>query len=482
MTDTLPKAIKPEEVLFLTPSTLVAGRYGTYDMVLIWGPERTFEHALKAQATAALLLAEKYPHIVSLVDAREIESKANLTEIDPQRIRELEAETGHDVIAINTALEEKVSASAASHINKARTSADTTQTARALQLKKSLEVIADSTENLRDILLEKAVEWIDVPHMDLTHGYDALPTVAGRAFAHYAEMIQSGLDVLKFVYTNSIKGKWGDATGNHHAAVTLGIDGIQLQKEYCDRLGIGFMTAAAQVQGREFDMDIWYALTRLGTTLDNVARYIWWGRSDDVNVFINSDPKKKKGSSAMPHKDAKHGNPTIEEQTMSLRNYLIGNLMTAVVNVEMAYARDLADSANSRINFEDGFKFLDHGIRNLAKQAYWITLREERCIERVQRSCGVVTAAQVMTYLTNSNAVSSPLSREKAHSLTAILATQAWESKTPFIELLLKEPEITSRISESTLRGLTDPIKFIGQSKEIIRLVMNQYHKKKTLA
>ncbi|MDO8740886.1 MAG: lyase family protein [Candidatus Woesearchaeota archaeon] len=477
---TQPKPRFPKDYKVDT-TKLAAGRYGTFEMVDIWGDEKTFEYSLYVQGEAARTLAKLYPDIVSVDLAEEIAEKASLRHIDPDRIRELEEKGSHDVIAINTSLEEKVSPEAGSHINKAKTSADTTQPARAIQLKLSLCVIADSVENLRDILIDKSSLWIDKPHMDETHGYDALPTVAGRPFAHYAEMLQSGLDVLRFVYEHSVIGKWGDATGNHHSALALGIDGIKLQEEYCKKLGIGFMDAATQLPGLEFEADIAYVMSRLGETMNNIAKYIAWGRSDDVNIFINAAPQKKKGSSAMPHKDAKNGNPTEEEQFMSARNYLAGNLVTALMNCEMPYARNLAASANSRINLEDGFKFTDHAIRRLANIAYWIELREERAKERVLRSYGIVTAQLVMTYLTDHRKVKDPLTRNQAHDLMGELATCAWNSRTAFIDVLLTNEQVTGRLNETTLREITDPLKYIGQSKEIVRLIADKYHHKKTL-
>ncbi len=464
------------------PATLAAGRYGTLEMVEIWGDKKTFEYSLGVQAQAALTLARLYPDIVSMDLAEEIAEKASLEHIDANRIREVEADTGHDVIAINTALEEVVSREAGAHINKAKTSADTTQPAKALQFKASLELIADSVENLRDILIEKSMYWIDKPHMDTSHWYDAVPSVAGRPFAHYAEMLGSGLNFLKFVYENSIIGKWGDATGNHHSAVALGIDGIQLQREYCKDLGIGFMDAPAQLPGLEFEADITYVMARLGETMNNIAKYIAWGRSDDVNIFINTSPKKKKGSSAMPHKDAKMGNPIAEEQFMSVRNYLQGNMMTALANCELPYARNLAASANARINFEDGFKFLDHGIRRLANIAFWIGLREERSKERVLRSYGVVTSQQVMTYLTDHRKVSNPMIRSEAHDLMGELATHAWNNKIPFIDVLLKNEEVTSRLDTETLREITNPVDYIGQSRKIIEIVLDKHYRRETLS
>lgn len=465
----------------IDPSTLAAGRYGTLEMVDIWGAEKTFEYSLKVQAQAALTLTRLHPDIIALNLAEEIAEKANLQNIDPNRIRELEDTTGHDVTAINKALEDVVSYEAGAHINKAKTSADTTQPAKALQLKASLEVITDSTENLRDILIEKSLEWIGVSHIDTTHLYDALPTVAGRPFSHYVEMLQSNLNFLRFVYKNSIIGKWADATGNHHSAVTLGIDGMKLQEEYCSDLGIGFMDAPAQVPGLEFEADITYIISRLGETMNNIAKYIAWGRSDDVDIFVNTNIKRKKGSSAMPHKDRKGGNPTTEEQVMSLRNYLMGNMITALANCELPYARNLAASSNARINFEDGFKFLDHCIRRLADIIFYIGLREKRSIERVMRSYGVVTSEQVMTYLTDHRRVQNPMTRSEAHDLMGKLATYAWNNKIQFVNVLLQNPEVTSRLNESTLREITNPLKYIGESKRIIQLVADKYHQKKTL-
>ena len=478
---TKPKPRFPKDFK-VDPATLAAGKYGTFEMCELWGYNQTVGYGLRVQGQAARTLSRLHPDVVPPQLADEIAGKASLDYIDADHVRELEEKTGHDVIAVNTALEEKVSPEAKPHINKAKTSADTTQPARALQLKKSLEVIADSAENLRDILLEKSMLWINVPHMDVTHLYDALPTVAGRPFSHYAEMLQTGLNFLRFVYLNSIVGKWGDATGNHHSATALGIDGIRLQEEYCRDLGIGFMDAPAQVPGLEFEADVVFAMARLGETINNVANYIAWGRSDDVNIFVNTSPRRQKGSAAMPHKDAKNGNPTTEEQFMSDRNYLVGNLVTAMMNCEMPYARNLSASANSRINFEDGFKFLDHGIRQMANIAYWIGLREQRCKDRVLRSFGVVTSQEVMNVLTDPRKVSRPMARSQAHDLMGRLATEAWNTETQFYTLLSRCPDVTALIDDATLRQITDPLTYIGQSREVVKTVFGKYHGKKILS
>ncbi len=477
---TLPLSCFPE---WERPDTadLAAGRYGTSDMIDIWWAKKTIGLSLKVQGLSAQVLSDLYPNIVPPYLADEIYRVATSGQVDLERVREIEEQTWHDVIAINRALAEKVSEDAQTHINKAKTSADTTQPVRALQFKSSLEIIARVTENVRDILCEKAVLWRDIAFMDTSHLYDALPTTAGRPLVHYVEMLQSNLDIIHFVYQNSLKAKWGDATGNHHSATALWIDWQELQKNLASKLQVWYMDAAGQIPGLEFEADIFFAMARLTETLNNIARFIANGRSDDVNVFINGNPHRKKGSSAMPHKDAKNGNPTTEEQTMSLRNYFSWNLVTAMMNCEMPYARNLSASANARINFEDGFKFLDHVIRNLAGTIYWLEINSERSAERVERSFWVVTSQQVMTYLTDPNRTSNPMSREYAHDLTWKLALSAWEQGKLFVDVVLECDEITSRLDRETIVQITDPHKYIGQSREIIDMVVQKCYQKKTL-
>lgn len=128
---TIPLSRFPEGYI-PNPKDLAVSRYWTKEMIDIWWAEQTFEFSLYVQWVSAQILSELYPDIVPKHCASEIIEKANLKHIDPDRIRELEAKTWHDVIAINKALEEKVSSESATHINKAKTSADTTQNAKAL--------------------------------------------------------------------------------------------------------------------------------------------------------------------------------------------------------------------------------------------------------------------------------------------------------------------------------------------------------------
>ncbi|MBI4019934.1 MAG: hypothetical protein HY367_01265 [Candidatus Aenigmarchaeota archaeon] len=473
---TLPKptGIGPE-----TPTeSLVAGRYGTGDMIEVWGPEKTYSYNLYAKGVAADVMGRLYPDVMPPEAAREIAEKASLKHIDPQRIRKLEAEKGHDNIAYNIALEEVVSPVAKPHIDKARTSADSTETAKALQIRRSYEVIADSVENLRDIVIEKGIGWIDTPHMDLSHLIDALPTVAGRPFMHYAELLDDSLELLKVFYKHSIVGKWADATGNHHSATAYGMDGMMLEDEYCRQLEVRHMIAPAQIPGREYISDTYYMLTRIGTTMANLANFIRFGRGSDAAIY--KFPRGKKGSASMPHKDAAGGNPVVEEQTLSYDSFLAGTAVTGLVTALFDYARDLRGSASDRINLENSFKWGDFVTRRLAEVVYKLQLDEERSKERVARSYGVVTSSRLMAYLTDAARTSNPMGKKEAHDLAGRLASQAYDSRRWFADICLESPEIRERFDEEVIRAIADPFTYIGQSKEEMQRVAELYHGKKT--
>jgi len=458
---------------------LVAGRYGTREMCKIWGSDRTYEYSLNVQAYSAYILSQMHPDILPLMQADEIVNAVTGGSVSLDRIRVLEEKKGHDVIAINEALGEVVSPSAASHINKAKTSADTTEAAKAWQCKDSLEVIADSIENLRDIILERAyLDWADIPHQDTTHLYDALPTIAGRPFAFYAEMLQTDLERIAYVYNTSLIGKWADATGNHHSAKALGIDGILLQQEFCKSIDIGCMIAPAQIPGREYIFDIASVLTRTAGTIAGLAHYIRMMRGDDAGIF--TFPRGKKGSSAMPHKDSKGGNPTAEEQAESYFRKMVGDLTTIASTIPFDYGRDLTGSASDRICLDEMFKWSDHIIRNMADVVYKLQIDAERSKARVLRSYGVTTAQQVMTYLTDIQRTKNPMTRTAAHDLTGFLAQKAYDGKRQFVDVCLDNVDVMNTLGEETIREITDPLKYIGESKRILQMVYDAYHKKKT--
>jgi adenylosuccinate lyase len=323
------------------------------------------------------------------------------------------------------------------------------------------------------------LQWIDAINMDTTHLLDALPGMAGRPFSFYAEALQKGIEQMIFYYNNAIYGKWGDATGSHHSATSFDVDGMKLQEKYCKKLGLNHMIASSQVPARELLSQIVFGVAMPAQTMAALARYIRWGRSSDVGIF--RVPRGRKGSTAMPHKDASGGNPSLEEQTMGFGAYMAGEVAKSLASCVFDYGRGLEGSALDRIMFDDMFKWGDYVARRLAERVYELELIPERCIERVNRTYGVVTSQALMNHLIDKRKTSRPMTRKQADELAARLATEAYDAKRFFADVCMSDEEISSRFDKELIRYITNPFEYVGQSKEIVREVFNKYHGNRAL-
>ncbi|MCX6707093.1 MAG: lyase family protein [Candidatus Woesearchaeota archaeon] len=460
------------------PKYLVAGRYGTEDMCNCLGPDQTIESILRVQGLVPETISEKYPGKVPPEAAAEIKKKATLEYANPEDVRKEEERTGHDVIAVTNMLTSAVEESARPHIGKYMTSADSTETAKAVRMKKAIEILIDSAENLRDVVLERSIEWKDIPHIQVTHLFDAVPETFGRAFANYAERLQFGINRLKHVYDNSIYGKWSDATGNYHAAHAVGVDGIDLEERLCSKLGINHMIASSQVPAREFLAEIECAIGLYMETVADLASHIRWLKSDDVDCMFQK--KDKKGSSSMPHKDSKGGNPDKEEQAKSFANQVRGFITTMMCACEMDYGRDLTGSASDRITLDDSFKIVDEGTREIANVMYTVEPKLDRIKERIGRTYGTTTSSRVLAYLTDPELTQNPMARKAAHDLLGKLATKAYLERTPFSEVLRENKDINFRLDIDTIMTISDPMTYTAESERIIMAVYQRFHGNRT--
>ena len=85
-----------------------------------------------------------------------------------------------------------------------------------------------------------------------------------------------------------------------------------------------------------------------------------------------------------------------------------------------------------------------------------------------------------MTILTDPNSVEHPMTRDDAHELCARLATQAYDTRSPFTDVLLADGRVSAMLGEDRIREASDPFGYIGRSKDIIRAVAERCYQKPT--
>src|ERR1019366_5566876 len=152
-------------------------RYTHPDMGRIWSDQRRYETWLLVETAAADAMAAA--GIVPADAARDIRERGGF---DIARIEEIEKITQHDVIAFTTAVAEKVGPSAR-WMHFGMTSSDVIDTAQALQMRESCDVILKDLEQLAEAVRDRALEHRHTPMIGRTHGVHAEPMTFGLKVA-----------------------------------------------------------------------------------------------------------------------------------------------------------------------------------------------------------------------------------------------------------------------------------------------------------
>jgi adenylosuccinate lyase len=135
----------------------------------------------------------------------------------------------------------------------------------------------------------------------------------------------------------------------------------------------------------------------------------------------------QKGSSAMPHKR----NPIASENITGVARMLKGYMVAGFDNIPLWHERDISHSSVERVVLPDAIQLLDYALHRYANVLENLTVFEERMIENIHLTQGVVFSQRVLTRL-----IEKGLSREDAYDLVQPLAMRAWQEHTPFRGLL----------------------------------------------
>jgi adenylosuccinate lyase len=149
----------------------------------------------------------------------------------------------------------------------------------------------------------------------------------------------------------------------------------------------------------------------------------------------------------MPHKR----NPELCERVTGLARVLRGYSVTALENVALWHERDISHSSTERIVFPDATLVLDYMLSLFTGVMERLTVFPEHMRENLDRSYGLVFSQRVLLAL-----IDTGLSRQDAYAIVQRNSMKAWKTRTAFLDLLLEDPDVTSRVPEDELRGLFD--------------------------
>jgi adenylosuccinate lyase len=396
----------------------------------VWSDENKFRCWLQVETAASLTLAEA--GIVPQEAARAIAESGGF---EVKRIHEIEAEVKHDVIAFTTAVSEKIG-SAARWLHYGLTSNDVVDTAQALQVKEASRIISEGLNKLQDVLARRAREFQHTPIIGRTHGIHAEPTTFGLKLANwYAETVRNIARFERAAEEMRV-GKLSGAVGNFAHLEP------ELEEKICRRLGLEPAPISSQVIQRDRHAYYVATLATIASTLDKIATEIRHLQRTEVREAEEYFSEKQKGSSAMPHKR----NPITFEQISGLARVVRGNAQAAFENVALWHERDISHSSVERVILPDSTILIDYLLAKTANLIDNLLVYPKRMLKNLESTGGLVFSGQLLLDLAEHG-----MSREDAYRLVQQHAMRAWKEDINFRELVMNDPEITSRVPKEQI-------------------------------
>lgn len=369
----------------------------------------------------------------------EIKAKANF---DPKRILEIEAEVRHDVIAFLTNVNEYVG-EAGRYIHLGLTSSDVLDTALALQMVASLDLLLSELETAIAAIRYQAQQHRDTVQVGRSHGIHAEPITFGFKLAGWlAEMLRHR-DRLVRVRSAIAVGKISGAVGTY-ANIEPRIEEIA-----CQKLGLEPDTASTQVISRDRHADFVQHLALLAASIERFAVEIRNLQRTDVLEVEEFFSKGQKGSSAMPHKR----NPIRSERLTGMARIVRGHAGTALENVALWHERDISHSSVERVILPDACILTHFMLREISELVKNLQVYPENMKRNMNVYGGVIFSQRVMLAL-----VEKGMNREEAYKVVQSCAHQAWNQPDgDFHGAIGKDATVTEKLSPEEIEDCFDP-------------------------
>ena len=417
-------------------------RYTRPEMGRIWSEESRFRTWLRVEIAATETLAEA--KIVPKAAAKAIRERADFR---LERIREVEAEVRHDVIAFTTAVGDFVGPESR-WFHYGLTSNDVVDTAQALLIRQASEIIAVDLHQLADVLKRRAFEFKDTPMIGRTHGIHAEPITFGFKLANWYSEVQRDIERFDRAAEDMRVGKFSGAVG------TFAHLSPELEERMCDRLGLKAAAISSQVIQRDRHANYLATLAVIACTLDKIATEIRHLQRTEVREAEEYFSEKQKGSSAMPHKR----NPVTCEQISGLARVVRSNAQAGFENVALWHERDISHSSVERVILPDSTSLVDYMLHKTANLLDTMFIYPARMKANLESTGGLVFSGQLLLDL-----VEHGVSREDAYRLVQGHAMRAWKEGLNFRELVTGDLAITGRV----------PPQAIGRAFDLNRQLRN---------
>lgn len=422
-------------------------RYSREIMAKKWDMQAKYDAWLKVE-----LAAVKAWNKLGLINDTDCEKILKNAKFDIARIDEIEKTTKHDVIAFLTSVSESLGEESR-FVHYAMTSSDCIDTAVALQIKESLELILEDVSLLLEAIKKRALEHKNTLMVGRSHGIHGEPITFGLVLAIWYDEISHAKELLKYTIEVISYGKISGAMGNFAHAP------LEIEEEVCKNLGLKAAPVSNQVIQRDRYAQVISAIAILASSCEQIAVAIRHFQRTEVYEAEEYFSVGQKGSSAMPHKR----NPVLSENITGLCRVLRSFVTPALENVALWHERDISHSSVERFILPDAFITADFMLMRLTNLIDKLLVYPENMMKNLNLTGGLVFSGRVLLELPFKG-----ISREEAYKIVQRNAMKVWadlqngkaaineKNESLFLLALLGDEDLRKSLSEEDVRKCFD--------------------------
>jgi len=399
----------------------VIKRYTNPEMGKIWTDENEFQTMLDIEIYACEIMAQ-----LGQIPAAVVPVIRERAKFSVDRIREIERETRHDILAFLQAVAENVGEEA-KYIHMGLTSSDVKDTALGAMMKQAVDIIIADLEKLAVVLRRRAGEHKYTVMIGRTHGIHAEPITLGLKFALWLDETERNLERVRRAREAVSIGKLSGAVGTY-----ANID-PKVEAYVCEKMGIKAAKLATQVIQRDRHAELLTTLAVVASSLDKFATEIRNLQRTDIREAEEYFHPGQKGSSAMPHKR----NPITCERISGLARVVRGNAQAALEDVALWHERDISHSSVERVILPDSTILVDYMLRLVTDVIDKLLVYPDAMQANMNKTGGLIFSQRVLLALVDKGVV-----REDAYRWVQRNAMARWLEGADFKTNVIKDADI----------------------------------------
>jgi adenylosuccinate lyase len=405
-------------------------RYSLPKMKAIWSDENKFQTWLDVEI-AVCEAQERFGNIPKGTS----EKVKNGAKFTVKRIEEIEQETHHDLIAFVKAVTENLG-DEGKYVHYGLTSYDIEDTAMALRMKQSADLIIEDLEKLAEVVAKLAREHKMTTMIGRTHGVHAEPITFGFKMAVWYSEIQRDIERIKAAREAISYGKISGAVG------IFGNIDPAMEEFVCEKLGLNVAPVSTQIIQRDRHAQVLAALAIAASSAENYATEMRNLQRTEILEVQEMFLPGQRGSSAMPHKR----NPWRFESIVGLARVVRANVIPAMENITSWHERDNTNSACERVIIPDSFLATDFLLQSLTKLLSKIEINTHNMTRNLEMMGQLVFSEHVLLAL-----VKKGMTREEGYKVCQKNAAKCWDEGVSFRKALEQDADVIRLLSPTEL-------------------------------